>query len=125
MKFSELLKEWERHSAGPLTADEYLVRLPLRDAARIRALAELFPLRTESQIITDLLRAALDEVQAAFPYVEGADVIEEDEFGDPVYEDAGAMPRFLHLTREHLRRLEQEARAASPRGVGEPESTGE
>lgn len=107
MKFSELLKEWETHAAGRLTSEEYPIRLPLHDAARIHALAELFPQRSEAQIITELLHAALDEVQAAFPYVEGAQAVEEDEFGDPVYEDAGATPRFLRLTREHLRRLEQ------------------
>lgn len=106
MKFSDLLKEWERQAGGRLTAEEYSVRLPLHDAARIHALAEMFPLRTEAQIITELLRTALDELQAAFPYVEGAHAVEEDEFGDPVFEDAGAMPRFLNLTREHLRRLE-------------------
>ena len=59
------------------------------DAARLHALAELFPGRTREQIITDLLGAALQEVAAAMPYVPGKKVISTDEQGDPVYEDAG------------------------------------
>lgn len=122
MKFSDLLKEWERQAGGQLTAEEYPVRLPLHDAARIHALAQMFPLRTEAQIITELLRTALDELQAAFPYVEGTHAVEEDEFGDPVFEDAGATPRFLSLTRQHLHRLEA-GRARAEDHAQEPEST--
>jgi hypothetical protein len=40
-------------------------------------------------IITDLISAGLDELESKMPYVEGDRVIEEDEFGDPIYEDAG------------------------------------
>ena len=47
MKFSDLVQHCETASSGALTASEYHVRLPLRDAARIAALAEMYPIRSE------------------------------------------------------------------------------
>jgi hypothetical protein len=108
VKFKELLDTWRQNDAGVRTATEYAVRLPVDDAARIQALADLFPGRTREQIITDLLGAALQEVAAAMPYVPGKKVISTDEQGDPVYEDAGPTPRFAELTRKHRKSLEAE-----------------
>ncbi|HYW03879.1 MAG TPA: type 1 pili tip component [Gammaproteobacteria bacterium] len=106
MSIKELVQEWEGKAAEKLTAREYSVRLPVHDAARIAALAEMYPLRTESQIITDLISSALDELESALPYVEGTRVVAEDEEGDPVYEDIGPSRRLYELTRKHLQRLE-------------------
>ena len=108
VRFKDLLESWRENAAGARTATEYAVRLPVEDAARLSALAELFPGRTREQIITDLLGAALQEVAAAMPYVPGKKVISTDEQGDPVYEDAGPTPRFAELTRQHKKKLEAE-----------------
>jgi len=101
----ELLERWQSGSAGRITTHTYPVHLELDDAARIHALAELFPGRTREQIITDLLSAALDELAIAMPYVAGTKVIRTDEQGDPIYEDAGLTPRFIALTRKHQKAL--------------------
>lgn len=103
--FKKLLDSWRDGAAAPRTARTYAVRLPLDDAARLGALAEMFPGRTAEQLITELLGAALKEVAAAMPYVAGTKIISTDEQGDPVYEDTGPMPRFLELTRKHRRAL--------------------
>jgi len=105
VSFKELLDSWRERAAAPRTARAYAVRLPVDDAARLAALAELFPGRTPEQLITELLGAALKEVAAAMPYVAGQRVISTDEQGDPVYEDAGLTPRFMELARQHRRRL--------------------
>lgn len=110
MSFKELLDDWRRTASEPRTATEYTVRLPVDDAARLHALAELFPGRTREQLITDLLGAALQEVAASMPYVQGTRVISSDEQGDPVYEDAGLTPRFTELTRQFKKKLEAEIR---------------
>jgi len=88
------------------TAKEYLVRLPLDDAARLHALVELFPGQSIEEIITDLLGAGLDEIAAAIPYERGPKVISRDDHGDPVYEDIGLTPRFVELTRKYKKNLE-------------------
>ncbi len=108
MSFKELLDSWRATAAEPRTATQYLVRLPIDDAARLAALAEMFPGRTAEQIITDLLGAALRELGTAMPYVAGKKVISTDEQGDPVYEDVGPTPRFMDLTRRNRKQLEAE-----------------
>jgi len=110
MKIRDLVVCWREHAGAPITTREYVIKLQLYDAARIQALAEMYPARTEAQIITELLTAALDEVEEAFPYEEGNRVIAEDEYQDPVYEDTGPTPQFLRRTREHLLRLQGNAK---------------
>jgi len=106
VSFKELLDSWRDTAAEPRTATQYAVRLPLDDAARLQALAEMFPGRTPEQIITELLGAALQELGTAMPYVPGKKVISTDEQGDPVYEDSGPTPRFMELTRKNRKKLE-------------------
>ena len=106
MKFKSLLEQWKKTPAREKTAKEYLVRLPLDDAARLQALVELFPGQSIEEIITDLLGAGLDEIAAAIPYQRGPKVISRDDHGDPVYEDIGLTPRFVELTRKYKKNLE-------------------
>jgi len=106
--FKNLLDSWQQTASAPRAAAEYAVRLPLDDAARLHALAELFPGRTREHLITDLLSTALQEIGACMPYVPGRRAVSTDEQGDPVYEDAGLTPRFNELTRKHRKRLEAE-----------------
>lgn len=105
VKFKVLLDEWQKKTAPARTATEYSVRLPVDDAARIHALADLFPGQSKEAIITDLMGLALQELAASMPYVPGKKVISQDEQGDPVYEDVGLMPRFMELTRKHKKKL--------------------
>lgn len=101
MRFKTLIDSWNKRDAREETAERYSIRLTVDDAARLEALAELFPGNDAEQLIGDLLSAGLDEVEAAMPYIAGDKVIREDEFGDPVYEDVGLTPRFIELVRQH------------------------
>lgn len=107
MTFKALLDNWAAQEKPTLTQSSYAVRLSTDDAARLHALAELFDGVDEERIITDLLSAALNELQAAIPYQAGDKVIRKDEFGDPVYEDVGLSPRFMALVRRHREALER------------------
>ncbi len=111
MKFKALLDVWKKQSSPPLAARQYAVHLPLDDASRLQALAELFPGRSVEDIITDLLRAGLDEIAAAMPYEAGPKIISRDDHGDPLYEDAGLTPRFVELTRKYKKLLESEVKS--------------
>ena len=107
MNINKLLQEWEAHYRDSGEMISVSVNLPLADAARIKALAEMYPGCTEEHIVVDLLGVALDELEAALPYVQGKKVTGEDEYGDPLYEDAGPTPRFLTLTRKYIQQLEE------------------
>lgn len=106
MTVKNLIQQWERSAKEKIAYQEYQITLPLQDAAKIRALAEMFPGRTGEEIIADLIGAALVDFEAALPYVRGSRIIAEDELGDPVYSDAGPTQRFHDLARKHLRELE-------------------
>ena len=110
MSFKVLLDSWRERAAAPRTAKTYAVRLPVDDAARLAALAEMFPGRAPEQLITELLGAALREIAAAMPYIAGKRVISTDEQGDPLYEDIGPTPRFMELSRKHRRKLDAKAK---------------
>jgi hypothetical protein len=110
VKFKPLLDRWKKDAAPVRTAREYAIRLELDDAARLHALAELFPGQPIEAIITDLLHAAIDEIAAAMPYERGPKVISRDDHGDPVYEDIGLTPRFVELTRKTKKKLEAQAK---------------
>jgi hypothetical protein len=105
VKFKPLLDRWKKDPVPVRTAEEYAIRLDLDDAARLHALAELFPGQPIEVIVTDLLHAALDEIAAALPYEPGPKVISRDDRGDPVYEDIGLTPRLVELTRKFKKSL--------------------
>lgn len=107
MKVKQLIEQWKQSSASPKTKVAGELWLSTYDRARVRALMDMYPGKTESEILSDLVVAALDEIEEAFPYQAGKTVIREDELGDPVFEDVGPTPRFEHLVREHVARLEK------------------
>ena len=100
-RMKKLINLWQGTSRNNSIFKELPVSLSGYDYARIRALTELFPSRTEQQIVSEIISTALDEIEEAFPYVRGNEVIAEDEFGDPVYSDAGMTPRFVELIKKH------------------------
>lgn len=100
MSFKLLLDTWRSAEKPELSPERYAMHLSADDAARVEALVELFPGTSAEQIIADLLHTSLDKIEAAMPYERGNRIIREDEFGDPVYEDAGLTPRFLELVRQ-------------------------
>ncbi|MDX1451567.1 MAG: type 1 pili tip component [Oleiphilaceae bacterium] len=113
MKIKALAEHWEKQAKATLTTEEYAVRLPIEDAAKIAALAEMYPKRSKTEIITELLSAALEEMETSMPYVAGKKVIETDEMGDPLYEDVGPTPKFLDLCKKYTSLLKKEQKAAN------------
>lgn len=105
MRIAELIQRWSSAGQHSTETRPYSVQLPLRDAARIEALRIMYRNRSESQLMADLIRAALDELEVAMPYVPGKRVIAEDDYGDPIYEDLGPTPQFYSLSHEILRKL--------------------
>lgn len=102
MKIRELAKHWEHTAKGRLTKTGYAIHLDIEAAARLAAIAEMYPKRTPEELLGELIGAALEELEASFPYVQGQQVIATDEEGDPLYEDVGPTPRFLALSRRYL-----------------------
>ncbi|MDS1311781.1 hypothetical protein [Marinobacter xiaoshiensis] len=70
MKVTDLPKQWEQKKEPAERTHEYSLRLPLGDAARVAALAEIYPDRNESDILNDMVAAALDELTSRNPLKE-------------------------------------------------------
>lgn len=67
MKVTDLPQHWEKEKQTTERPHEYNLRLPLEDAARIAALAELYPDRSESEILNDMVAAALNDLVSQGP----------------------------------------------------------
>lgn len=106
MKIRELAQHWEDTAKGRLSKTPYAIHLDVEAAARLEALAQMYPKHHTDELLGELIGAALEELEGSFPYVQGSKVIATDEQGDPMYEDIGPTPRFLALAREHLARLQ-------------------
>ncbi|MGH8440551.1 MAG: pilin assembly protein [Pseudomonas sp.] len=102
MKIRELARHWEQNAKGRLSPTGHVLHLDVESAARLAALAEMYPKRRPEELLGELLGAALEELEASFPYIQGQQVIATDEEGDPLYEDIGPTPRFLALSRRYL-----------------------
>ena len=109
MKIRELAQHWEQNAACTLSRTGHVLHLDLESEARLAALIDMYPKRTAEELLGELVAAALEEVEASFPYVQGRQVIATDEEGDPLYEDIGPTPRFLSLSRQHLHTLSNPA----------------
>lgn len=104
-RMQELIKEWEEASRAEPMVKAVPIQLSAYDYGRICALAEIFPARPQEQILSELVSAALDEVEEAFPYIQGKQVIARDEFGDPIYADEGLTHKFEELTKRYVASL--------------------
>lgn len=105
MNLHKLITHWNNANNGQKVCESYQVRLPRNVAAKLHALEQMFPSQTKEQLITELLTAALEELEEGFPYVPGGTPVAVDEFNDPIYEDIGRTAEFALLTRKSLRSL--------------------
>ena len=62
MKVTDLVQHWGETSQPESRTADYYLRLPLEDAARVAALSDLFPHRSENDILNDMISAAVDDI---------------------------------------------------------------
>ena len=70
MKVTDLPKHWQDKKQPTDRTHDYNLRLPLEDAARVAALAEMYPDRSEADILNDMIAAALDDLAESTPLKE-------------------------------------------------------
>lgn len=107
MRICNLLERWGAVRGAVTPSQSVSLYLPPRDVARLKALAALYPAHSAQDILADLVHAALDELEAAMPYVPGKRVLALDDQGDPIYEDLGPTPQYYLLSHDFLRRLQR------------------
>src|SRR5512139_554738 len=63
----DLVKVWDAPDNSRLTPKQWSIRLPIQVAAQINALCTLYPRKTKTEIIGDLLATALAQLAEALP----------------------------------------------------------
>lgn len=117
MKSKDLHSVWSASDSSRLTAKQYSFRLPVHVAAKLAAIGEMYPNKTRTQIVGDLLSTAIDEWATQLASTKGVYVETVQESGKlpaKVYEEAGLMGRFKNLTNAHHAELEKELGNESP-----------
>lgn len=117
MKTSHLHDIWGGPDNTRLTKQQFSFRLPVHIAAKLAALCELYPQKNRTQIVADLLTAALDDLEINLPEALGDEVEQVDRFmaedfglevGETIYSLGGARGRFRSLANRHYRDIEEE-----------------
>lgn len=113
---------WARPDNSRVTKAQYSFRLPLHVAAKIEALEKLYPTKTRTEIVADLLATALTEVEASFPFVQGGYVGTIPDTDEKVFEDAGPGRTFRKLANKRYAELEKELGNDKPQPLYPSES---
>ena len=107
MRPDDLLKTWDTPDHSQLTRKQISLRLPIQVSAKISALCEMYPRKTKTEIIGDLLATALEQLQNGLPSGNEA-FIGLDENDEPTFENFGLRDRFWMLTKKYLKELQTE-----------------
>jgi len=118
MNTKDLHSIWNAPDNSRLTSKQYTVRLPIRVAAQLAALSEMYPKKTMTDLIGDLLTSALDELAENLPTTKvGDQPFSHDENGEAIWEARGPGITFGILSRKYLEKFEAEELAPAE---GEP-----
>jgi len=126
MKTSHLHDLWASPDNSRLTSKQFSFRLPIHIAAKIAALCEIYPQKNRTQIVADLLTAALDDLEKNLPEALGSPLDPEEQheqrmaaehFGhdyEELYGLGGARGQFRNISNRHYRELENELGNETP-----------
>ncbi len=93
----------------PLTHKRYVCLLPLQLASRFEALHEAYPGKKRSQLLEELLRLGLTEVEQAWGAgATAADAAFHPDTRQPIYLPTGPFAEFHSLVQKHHLALEHE-----------------
>ena len=106
------LPDAEHERGLRLARKRYTCRLPLELASRLEALCEMHPLKTRTQIMADVLRLGLAEVERA--RTEAAVAEFHPDTRQPIYLLTGPFAEFHGLTHKHHLAMEHELAKDDP-----------
>ncbi len=98
MELKDVLKIWETPAESRLTRKQISIRLPIRVAAKLAALNDLYPHKSKTELVSDLLAIALDLVEKALP----------EKPSSPQHDIKNISDKFYQDTQRYLKELERE-----------------
>ena len=115
IKPSDLHTVWAAPDNTRLTAKQLSFRLPVHVAAKLSALCEMFPGKTRTQLVGDLLATALEEFEGSFPSVKGGQLGMHPDTDQPFYEEIGPGKQYRELANRFYIELENELGNKTPK----------
>ena len=106
-KPSDLHTIWAELDNSRLTAKQYSFRLPVHVAAQLAALCDIYPNRTRTELVGNLLASALEGVEQSLPQERG-DYVGNTPSGEKIFEIGGLRRRFHDRATAHFQDLERE-----------------
>jgi len=103
----DLTKIWNAPDHSKLTPKQISLRLPIQVSAKISALCDMYPRKTKTEIIGDLLATALDQLEDGL-YEEGKLLGAHPQTGEQIHEESGNYLKFNELTQKYLQEMETE-----------------
>jgi len=120
MKTTDLHSIWNAPDHSRLTTKQYTVRLPIFVAAQLAALSEMYPRKTMTDLIGDILAAGLDQLAEDLPTKNvGEKPLGFREDGEAEWEQIGPGVTFAQLTQKYLNQFETEESASGKRHTPE------
>ena len=112
MEPKDLVKIWTAPDHSKLTPKQISLRLPIQVAAKISALCDMYPRKTKTEIIGDLLATALDQLEENLDSTDVGKPHIHPDTDEEIYEDYyGPLKDFRVLTEKYLKELEAELEA--------------
>jgi hypothetical protein len=108
MKAADLAKVWSAPDNSRLTAKQQSFRLPTHVAAKLNALCDVFPNRTKTEIVGDLLASALEEVIEKLPVYPTPEKVGPGPDGEMLYHACGPLVDFQRFANKYFKELEKE-----------------
>ena len=119
MKTSHLHDVWAAPDNSRLVSKQFSFRFPVHIAAKIAALAEIYPQKNRTQMVADLLTAALEDLEKNLPFksFEADQDIQrmQDEYcfhqgidSETLYEMGGTRAQYRAFCNKHYKALEKE-----------------
>lgn len=115
IKPADLHKVWAAPDNTRLTKQQLSFRLPLHVAAKLAALCEMYPEKTRTQLVGDLLSTALEDFERSFPNIKGRKFGTDPDTGETLYNDVGPGREYRELANRHYEAMERELGNESPR----------
>lgn len=115
---AELHSFWSLPDNSRLTSKQYSFRLPVHVAAKIAALCDMYPQKTRTEIVGDLLATAIDDLVSGMPFVDGK-IVGFGPDGEELCEDAGPRAQFGTLADKHYKAIEREMGNKNPSSLYE------
>ena len=126
MKTTHLHDLWDTPDNSRLITKQFSFRFPVHIGAKINALCEMYPQKNRTQIVADLLTAALDDLEKSLPQELGTPLDPEEQYNEQciaeqsgyifemLYDLGGPRGRFRNIANRHYIELEKELGNENP-----------